>query len=129
MIIGDENYGEGSAREHAAMQPRYLGGVAVLCRSFARIHETNLKKQGVLPLTFANRDDYNKVPSDATVDILGLSDGPLTPESQLRLRVHYTDGRPTVDLPLKHTLSADQITWFKAGSALNYVAKEAAAGR
>ena len=128
VVIGDENYGEGSAREHAAMQPRYLGGVAIVCRSFARIHETNLKKQGMLPLTFEHRDDYDRVPTDAWVDIVGMAeDGGLSPSSRLRLRVHPADGGAVFELPLRHTLSEDQVEWIKAGSALNHVAQQAAA--
>ena len=124
IIIGDENYGEGSAREHAAMQPRFLGCVAVICRSFARIHETNLKKQGVLPLAFATASDYDKVTTEATVDLLGFENPPLSAASKFKLRLRYSDGRFDTELPLIHTLSDDQIEWFKAGSALNYVAQQ-----
>ena len=137
VVIGDENYGEGSAREHAAMQPRHLGGVAVIARSFARIHETNLKKQGMLPLTFADPRDYDRVPSDAVLDIVGLcgrgegeeggeggeGDEGFTPSSVLSLVVRSSDGgRVEATIPLHHTFSQDQIEWFRAGSALNRVA-------
>ncbi len=118
IIVGDENYGEGSSREHAAMSPRFLGASAVITRSFARIHETNLKKQGVLPLTFANPEDYNKVAEDDRLSILGLAE--IKPGSLLKLKIKKTDGK-TVDVDLKHTLNAEQIEWFKAGSALNVI--------
>lgn len=119
VVIGDENYGEGSSREHAALEPRHLGGVAIITKSFARIHETNLKKQGMLPLTFANPADYDKVSGHDRVDILGLTS--FAPGKNLTLRVHKSDGK-TVDIPLKHTFNEGQIAWFKAGSALNVMA-------
>jgi len=119
IAVGDDNYGEGSSREHAAMEPRFMGGRAVLARSFARIAEANLKKQGVLPLTFADPADYDKVRVDDTVDVLGLS--VLAPESTLTIALHHSDG--TIDtFAAKHTLSDEHVDWFKAGSALNLLA-------
>lgn len=118
MIIGDENYGEGSSREHAAMCPRYLGCSAVIVKSFARIHETNLKKQGVLALHFVNAADYDKVQQDDHLSIRGLSD--LAPGKNLVLEAKHADG--SVDnIPVKHTYNAEQLKWFKAGSALNLI--------
>ena len=118
IIIGDENYGEGSSREHAAMEPRYLGVKVVLVRSFARIHETNLKKQGVLALTFADKMDYNKVQEDDSFDVIGLPD--FTPGKPLKVILHHTDG--TIDeITANHTYNTNQIEWFKAGSALNLI--------
>jgi aconitate hydratase len=119
IAVGDENYGEGSSREHAAMEPRYMGGRAVLARSFARIAEANLKKQGVLPLTFADGADYEKVRFDDTVDISGLRD--LAPGSTLRVTLHHADGS-TDAFDARHTLSDEHIDWFRAGSALNLLA-------
>ncbi|MGE0199464.1 MAG: aconitate hydratase [Candidatus Melainabacteria bacterium] len=118
IIVGDENYGEGSSREHAAMSPRLLGVKAVIARSYARIHETNLKKQGVLPLYFASKADYDRIHKDDKVTIHGLAN--LTPNAGLSARVTHTDGS-TDDIPLVHTLNAEQIAWFKAGSAMNAV--------
>jgi aconitate hydratase len=119
IVIGDENYGEGSSREHAAMEPRYMGCRVVLVRSFARIHEANLKKQGVLPLTFADPGDYDKVRVDDAVDVDGLSS--LAPGSQVRVVLHHADG--SVDeFAANHTMSEEHIDWFKAGSALNLLA-------
>jgi aconitate hydratase len=116
LVVGDENYGEGSSREHAAMEPRYLGCAAVLVRSFARIHETNLKKQGVLPLTFVNPDDYEKVQEHDKVSVSGLNG--LAPGRNLHVTFHHQGGsEETVEV--RHTLNADQVEWFKAGSALN----------
>jgi aconitate hydratase len=120
VAVGDNNYGEGSSREHAALEPRFLGGVAVITKSFARIHETNLKKQGMLPLTFANPDDYNKVREDDTVDILGLDS--FAPGKSLTLALNHSDGS-TDKCELKHSFNAEQIAWFKAGSALNLLKK------
>src|SRR6187549_1396581 len=118
VVVGDENYGEGSSREHAAMEPRHLGVRAILVRSFARIHETNLKKQGMLALTFANKEDYDKIKEDDTIDILGLltfAEGlPLT------LVLHHKDGS-SEDIIVNHTYNAQQIEWFKAGGALNII--------
>jgi aconitate hydratase len=116
MAVGDENYGEGSSREHAAMSPRYLGGVAVLVRSFARIHETNLKKQGILPLTFANPADYDRLEQTDRVTISGLA--ALAPGKPVTLLVKKADGRVET-IETRHTLTRDQIAWFRAGSALN----------
>ena len=124
IVVGDENYGEGSSREHAAMEPRFLGVRAILVKSFARIHETNLKKQGMLALTFADPADYDKVQEDDTVDILGLED--FAPGIALRIVLHHADG--SVDeFYANHTYNMGQIGWFKAGSALNLI-KEQAAG-
>ena len=116
VVVGDVNYGEGSSREHAAMSPRYLGAAAILVRSFARIHETNLKKQGVLPLTFVNPDDYDKVQKEDRLSVVGLAE--LAPGRPLEVILHHADGR-TEKLPVRHSLTAEQIEWFKAGSALN----------
>ena len=116
LVIGDENYGEGSSREHAAMEPRYLGVRAVLVRSFARIHETNLKKQGMLALTFANPSDYDKILEDDVFDIIGLET--FTPGKPLKLKIHHAGGSAE-EILLNHTYSDLQIKWFKAGSALN----------
>ena len=120
VVFGDENFGEGSSREHAAMEPRHLGGAAIVVRSFARIHESNLKKQGMLPLTFANPADYDKVQEEDTVDILGLTS--LAAGKPVEIVLHHKDGG--IDkIGANHTMSAEQIEWFKAGSALNHVAK------
>ena len=118
VIVGDENYGEGSSREHAAMSPRFLGVKAVVVRSFARIHETNLKKQGVLPLTFSNPADYEKVGKDDLVSITGL--GNLKPGQPVQISVKKADGK-TEELELRHSLNSEQIRWLKAGSAMNAV--------
>ena len=117
--IGEENYGEGSSREHAAMEPRHLGGRAIIVKSFARIHETNLKKQGVLPLIFAQLEDYDKIRADDKVSLAGLTE--LAPGSQVAMALHHSDGTEET-LPLKHTLNEAQIDWFKAGSSLNVIA-------
>jgi len=117
VVIGDENYGEGSSREHAALEPRYLGGKAIIVKSFARIHETNLKKQGILPLTFANPADYDKITGDDKISIVGLND--LAPGKELTLKVKGKNGN--FDVKVKHTLNEGQIKWFKKGSALNYM--------
>ncbi|KAG4086811.1 aconitate hydratase [Neocallimastix lanati (nom. inval.)] len=119
VVIADENYGEGSSREHAALEPRHLGGVAVIVKSFARIHETNLKKQGVLPLTFANTADYDKIDPTDKVSILGLKT--LTPGVPLTAKFVKADGS-SFEIKLNHTLNQGQIDWFKAGSALNLLA-------
>ena len=116
IIVGDENYGEGSSREHAAMSPRYLGGLAVIVKSFARIHETNLKKQGVLALTFVHPEDYNKIREDDRVALRGLTE--LAPGRALQAELTHQDGQKEV-IELKHSYNAEQIKWFKAGSALN----------
>ena len=124
IVIGDENYGEGSSREHAAMEPRHLGVRAVLVKSFARIHETNLKKQGMLGLTFADKDDYDKILEGDTVDILGLTE--FAPDKPLTLVLHHADGSEE-QFPVNHSYNAQQIDWFKAGGALNIIRAEAAA--
>ena len=118
IIVGDENYGEGSSREHAAMQPRHLGVVAVLVRSFARIHETNLKKQGMLGLTFADKADYDKVQEDDTINFLDLTE--FAPGKPLTLEFVHADGSKDIIIA-NHTYNAQQIEWFKAGSALNLI--------
>ncbi len=116
IVVGDDNYGEGSSREHAAMSPRHLGAVAVLTRSFARIHETNLKKQGVLPLTFVDRADYDEVREDDRISILGLTG--LEPGSVHTAVLHHADGSED-RIPTRHSMNAEQVEWFGAGSALN----------
>ncbi len=121
LVVGDHNYGEGSSREHAAMQPRHLGIRVILVKSFARIHETNLKKQGMLALTFANEADYDKILEDDTIDIVDLTS--FAPDKQLTLVLKHKDGsRDTIKV--NHTYNAGQIEWFKAGSALNLMAKD-----
>ncbi|OLY92063.1 aconitase [Cnuella takakiae] len=121
VVVGDENYGEGSSREHAAMEPRHLGVRAILVKSFARIHETNLKKQGMLGLTFANKEDYEKVQEDDTIDILGLTE--FAPGKQLTVVLTHKDGT-TDSFPVNHTYNLQQIEWFKAGSALNLIRRQ-----
>jgi aconitate hydratase len=118
VIVGDENYGEGSSREHAAMSPRYLGCLAVVARSFARIHESNLKKQGILPLTFVNSDDYNKIKEGDTVTLEYLHE--LDPVRTVNMSVAHADGSTDV-IPLQHTMNMEHIAWFQAGSALNLI--------
>ncbi len=121
IVVGDENYGEGSSREHAAMEPRHLGVKAVLVRSFARIHETNLKKQGMLALTFADKSDYDKVLEDDTIDIIGLKN--FAPGVPLTVVLHHKDGT-TDEFKANHSYNEVQIEWFKAGSALNLIKKQ-----
>jgi aconitate hydratase len=121
IVVGDENYGEGSSREHAAMEPRHLGVRVVLVKSFARIHETNLKKQGMLGVTFNNNDDYDKIQEDDTFDVLGLTE--FTPGVPLTIVAHHKDGTQD-QISVNHTYNAQQIEWFKAGSALNIIRKE-----
>ena len=116
VIIGDSNYGEGSSREHAAMSPRLLGGAAVIARSFARIHESNLKKQGLLPFTFRDPGDYDRIHEDDRISLLGLAN--LSPGKPVACVVHHSDGA-TETLELEHSFGAKQVEWFKAGSALN----------
>ena len=127
LVVAENNYGEGSAREHAALQPRYLGGKIILAKSFARIHETNLKKQGVVPLTFASEADYDLIGSCDSVDTVGLYD----------MLVNHGDGEVFLDvtkkadgsrhrIPVKHTFSKDQAGFVLAGSALNLLSKKAA---
>ncbi len=118
IVVGDENYGEGSSREHAAMEPRHLGVRAILVKSFARIHETNLKKQGMLALTFADKEDYDKIQEDDTIDILGLAD--FAPNKALAVVLHHDDGSSDV-ISAHHTYNEHQIEWFKAGGALNII--------
>jgi aconitate hydratase len=118
IVVGDENYGEGSSREHAAMEPRHLGVRAILVKSFARIHETNLKKQGMLALTFANKADYDKISEADTFDILGLTE--FTPGVPLKLVLHHIDGDHEI-ISVNHTYNENQIEWFKAGGALNII--------
>jgi aconitate hydratase len=116
VVIGDENYGEGSSREHAAMSPRYLGAKMVLVKSFARIHETNLKKQGILPLTFTDPKDYDLFEQADRVSVVGLS--ALAPGRPVEVRISKPDGR-TVTIQTRHSLTEEHIGWFRAGSALN----------
>jgi aconitate hydratase len=124
IVVGDENYGEGSSREHAAMEPRFLGVRAILTKSFARIHETNLKKQGMLALTFANTADYDKIQEDDTIDIVGLQT--FAEGQPLTIVLHHNDGT-TEEFPVNHTYNSQQIEWFKAGSALNIIRKSVGA--
>ncbi len=121
IIIGDENYGEGSSREHAAMEPRFLGVKVVMARSFARIHETNLKKQGVLALTFANKADYDKILEDDTFDVKGMKD--FIPGKDFTVVINHTDGTAD-EIKAKHSYNENQIEWFKSGSALNLIRKQ-----
>jgi homoaconitase len=129
LVIAEHNYGEGSAREHAALQPRYLGCRLILAKSFARIHETNLKKQGVVPLTFANEADYDSIKANDEIETVGLlevlrSGG----EGSVELVVRR-DGKEVKRVKTKHTLSADQCGFVLAGSALNLLARKAQEGR
>lgn len=121
LVVGDENYGEGSSREHAAMEPRHLGVRAVIVKSFARIHETNLKKQGMLALTFADKADYDKIKEDDTIDILGLTS--FTPGKALEIVLHHKDGS-TDTIQANHSYNEQQIEWFKAGAALNIIRQQ-----
>jgi len=123
IVVGDENYGEGSSREHAAMEPRHLGVRAILVKSFARIHETNLKKQGMLGITFADSNDYDKIQEDDIIDILGLTT--FAPGQQLTVVLHHKDGTQD-SFPVNHTYNAQQIEWFKAGGALNIIRRQMA---
>lgn len=124
IVVGDHNYGEGSSREHAAMQPRHLGVAAVLVKSFARIHETNLKKQGMLALTFANEDDYDKIQEDDTFNFIDIAD--FAPDKPLTLEVVHSDGSKDI-IKANHTYNNAQIGWFNEGSALNVIKRENAA--
>jgi aconitate hydratase A / 2-methylisocitrate dehydratase len=121
VVVGDENYGEGSSREHAAMEPRHLGVRAIIVKSFARIHETNLKKQGMLALTFADKTDYDKVQEDDTIDIIGVTN--FTPGKSLTMVLHHRDSSSD-NVTLNQTYNAQQIEWFKAGGALNVIRKQ-----
>jgi aconitate hydratase len=116
IVIGDENYGEGSSREHAAMSPRFLGVQVVVTKSFARIHETNLKKQGILPLIFANPKDWELIEQNDRISVAGLAQ--LAPGKPVELTLHKTDGKE-MKIQANHSLTAQQVGWFKAGSALN----------
>lgn len=123
IVVGDENYGEGSSREHAAMEPRHLGVRAILVKSFARIHETNLKKQGMLALTFNNKADYDKIQEDDVINIEGLTS--FAPETLLTIVLQHKDGSKD-QIVVNHTYNAQQIEWFKAGGALNIIRKQVA---
>jgi aconitate hydratase len=120
-VVGDENYGDGSSREHAAMEPRNLNVRVVLVKSFARIHETNLKKQGMLALTFADKADYDKIREDDTFDILGLTT--FSEGKPLEIILNHADGSKETILA-NHTYNVNQFEWFKAGSALNLIKKQ-----
>lgn len=120
VVVAEENYGEGSSREHAAMEPRFLDVKAILVKSFARIHETNLKKQGMLAITFADKADYNKIREDDRISIIGLDK--FSPESTLSVQLTHADGS-VEKFDVNHTYNAQQIEWFRAGSALNYLLK------
>jgi aconitate hydratase len=124
VVIGDHNYGEGSSREHAAMEPRHLGVAAVIVKSFARIHETNLKKQGMLGLTFANESDYDLIQEDDTFNFVDLN--AFAPEKQLTIEISHADGTSDT-IKVNHTYNASQIEWYNEGSALNLIKKENAA--
>jgi aconitate hydratase len=124
VAIGDRNYGEGSSREHAAMEPRFRNGVVVIARSFARIHETNLKKQGLIPLTFSDPDSYDLIGETDRIDVLDL---PPVPGRPVRCRISRADGS-AVEFEALHTFSDEQVEWFVAGSALNIVRRKVAAG-
>ena len=121
VVIGDWNYGEGSSREHAALEPRHLGGLAIITRSFARIHETNLKKQGMLPLTFSEPADYEKIGPNDKVDIKATE---LAVGKPITMVVHPANGDKSFDIKLSHTFNEGQMEWFKNGSALNTMAKQ-----
>ena len=121
IVVGDENYGEGSSREHAAMEPRHLGVKIVLVKSFARIHETNLKKQGMLALTFANKSDYDKLQEDDTIETLNLSG--FAPDKPIELKLTHTDGSSDI-IQCNHSYNENQISWFRAGSALNLIKQQ-----
>ena len=123
IVVGDHNYGEGSSREHAAMQPRHLGIKGILVKSFARIHETNLKKQGMLAITFANEADYDKFQEDDSVDFADMTS--FAPERPLTLVLNHRNGTKDT-IKVNHTYNAGQIEWFKAGSALNLMARQIA---
>ena len=126
IVVGDENYGEGSSREHAAMEPRHLGVRAILVKSFARIHETNLKKQGMLAITFADKADYDKIQENDTIDIVGLTT--FAPGSQITVVLHHAGGS-SEEFAVNHSYNEQQIEWFKAGGALNVIRAEFAAAK
>ena len=120
LVVGDSNYGEGSSREHAALSPRLLGGAAVIARSFARIHETNLKKQGLLALTFRDVADYERIREDDRISLMNLAN--LAPRRDVECRIKHADG--TVEaIPLRHSYSAAQLDWFRKGSVLNCITR------
>mmetsp|Transcript_4058 Transcript_4058/g.11357 ORF Transcript_4058/g.11357 Transcript_4058/m.11357 type:complete len:785 (+) Transcript_4058:111-2465(+) len=119
VVIGDQNYGEGSSREHAALEPRHLGGVAVITKSFARIHETNLKKQGMLPLTFARPEDYDLIHPRDKISLVGLQD--LAPGKSVKMIISKHNSSEKIEVELRHTFNETQLEWFKSGSALNYM--------
>ena len=121
IVVGDENYGEGSSREHAAMEPRHLGVRAVLVKSFARIHETNLKKQGMLALTFDDKADYEKFREDDNIDIIGLTE--FAPNKKLTLVLNHADGTSDT-IQVNHSYNEQQIEWFKEGAALNIIRRD-----
>ena len=121
IVVGDHNYGEGSSREHAAMQPRHLGMAIVLVKSFARIHETNLKKQGMLALTFANESDYDLIQEDDTFDTVDLDQ--FAEDKPIHIKVTHADGSSDT-IKCNHTYNEGQIAWFRAGSALNKIKEE-----
>ena len=121
IVVAEDNYGEGSSREHAAMEPRYLNVRVILAKSFARIHETNLKKQGMLALTFVDKADYDRVQEDDRIDVTGLAD--MAPGSLLDVTLHHRDGSQE-RLKAAHTYNETQINWFRAGSALNFSSME-----
>jgi len=123
IVVGDENYGEGSSREHAAMEPRHLGVRAVLVKSFARIHETNLKKQGMLALTFADKADYDKIQEADTISILGLTE--FAPNKPLQMVLNHADGSSDT-ITVNHSYNEQQIDWFVAGGALNIIRRSVA---
>jgi len=116
VVVGEENYGEGSSREHAAMSPRFLGVKAIITKSFARIHETNLKKQGILPLTFADPKDYDTIEQNDRITITGLQG--LAVGKPVSVAIYKADGKE-ITIQTNHSLTGEQISWFKAGSALN----------
>jgi aconitate hydratase len=124
VAVGDRNYGEGSSREHAAMEPRFRNGVVILARSFARIHETNAKKQGLVPLTFDDPDTYDQIDERDRINVLDL---PPVPGRNVRCQIVKPDGT-TIDFEARHTFSDEQVEWFRAGSALNIVRAKVAAG-
>jgi aconitate hydratase len=121
VVAGEENFGEGSSREHAAMEPRFLNVKAIIVKSFARIHETNLKKQGVLTLTFAVKADYTRIREDDKIDITGLKE--FNPGKQLTMVLYHSDGT-SESFPVNHSYSNSQIEWFRAGSALNIIRRK-----
>ena len=121
IVVGDHNYGEGSSREHAAMEPRHLGVKVVLVKSFARIHETNLKKQGMLGITFDNEKDYDLIEEDDTFNFIDLKN--FSPKKQLTIEIIHSDGRSDI-IKANHTYNGQQIEWYKEGSALNLIKKQ-----